>query len=344
MSLSTETETTKPNTDSPDSTLPEVPEYDKQRLRDLDFDDPRYSSEEDGADVDAEDDESLPSLGEDEEGEEEDGAATGERAANKNPADVSSGEGGGKPADGGGFTDDLLARAAYAGINPEQAKGFSSPASLRDTVRFLEANRQNQPPPQGGQQSPAQKPAEPPKLEDLTLDLDDFDEAGQAAFKKVADHFGKLKSHYEGQTQQLGQTVETLKGLIQHQAAERMFDEFDQFVVGLGKNFTDKLGEGDRFSGKISQEQGALRTAILSHAVKLAEGKPIRGYYKAAVNAVLGDKSKELARKEVAEKLKKRSGSSVSRPTNRQSRDDHRTPEERAIANLRARRKERGDA
>ena len=235
--------------------------------------------------------------------------------------------GAGQPA----FSAETLDLAGRYGLDPEDYKDEA--AFYRAVARQDRATMEWQRSRESQSRQPSNIPAEKKETAQQALKRLEFeklfpktadgeiDPAIVAACKAMDDHYHGL---FEGTTKELAELralkaeFEEHKQFRQSEEQRRFVQEWDTFFSGVGDDFKDKVGTGSQ--GDVSQNQLLLRDNIVQTALALKQVDIDRGfrplsdkqYGQRALLSVIGPaETNAIARKDILNKAKKRSGAAL---------------------------------
>lgn len=252
------------------------------------------------------------------EGTSEDGGDNGEAAGGVTPSTIS---------------DFAIEQAVRAGISIADAKSFGNEESLLRVVDSVQKRS-------ASEQSTEQEAGnETDDLDDLISKIPDLDP--EAFRPEVVTMFGAMKDIIQQQQESI-RDIRDQQGVASEARLQSSREEvagwFDSEVSGLGKDFTEALGEGGYDSLPKGSSQLAKRDEIATNMDVMLRGyvasgrkAPPRGeVFKTAARIVLHDEFKQQANSEVAGKLEKRSSSHIQRGSGKQTKSQL-TPEEETV-------------
>jgi len=221
----------------------------------------------------------------------------------------------------------LVAKAAALGISKEDAQLYGTDERLQKAVDSLQ-----------GRIAQAVQDAKKPKPEPFKVKLskDDYDE-------NVVNAFEEMNTFYQKQLDELRTEVRQMKGDgekdrdAQEQVA--FVGWFDKKVESLGRNYEALLGKGnaDALDGKsehfLNRQSVSKRMNWLEAGYE-EDNQPVPDrdrLFEEALASVFYNKLSELARKELVDRLNKRKGLIINKPTHREASDVVIDPEQRAV-------------
>jgi len=221
----------------------------------------------------------------------------------------------------------LVAKAAALGISKEDAQLFGTDERLQKAVDSLQARVAR-----------AVQDATKPKPEPFKVKLskEDYDD-------NVVNAFEEMNAHYKERIDGLEATVQELKadGGKDREAREQteFVGWFDKTVESLGKNYEPLLGKGTADALDEKSEAYLNRQKVSKRMNWLAAGyeednQPVPDRYllfEEAMASVFYNKLSELARKELIDRLNKRKGLIINRPSHREASEVEVDPEQRAV-------------
>ena len=216
-----------------------------------------------------------------------------------------------------GISDELLDRAESLGLSREKAKRFGDEALLRDVLADMQA----------GAATAKSREEEAPKTEDFEFKFGpDYEEP-------FISEMNRMKAHYDAKLSRLSKLEERIAAYEE--------DRFNQWIDREANKLDEPL--------KAALGDEATRKAVEDHMDLLLSGYESRNrkapspeqLFKVAVNAILGDKSREAAEERLSSQLESRENLISARPTRRHS-PDTRTPEQRARDAVKRLRKSKG--
>lgn len=235
------------------------------------------------------------------------------------------------------LSDDLLARAAGAGLSLTDARTFSSDAVLEQFLTEIEAAQS------AAAAEDIAVPADP--FADLPkLDPDVHDAGVIEKFDRLTDIIKGERTANQAMEERLqtieGQQQETLQASERAKAAE-MGDWFDKQCSGLGEDFTGAIGTGKTASLEsggtqwTNREQIAKQTAVLisGYQAEGLESPPRNELFETAARFVLQNEYQQIHEKNLSNKLEKRATQHIERVGGRKA-SASQTPEDFAVAEL----------
>ena len=157
-------------------------------------------------------------------------------------------------------------------------------------------------------------------LSDLPkLDPEQYEPEVIASFKKIKDAYQKQQETIE----QLVQETQASQANQHAQAGRELVAWFDGKVAGLGKQHIKTLGEGSHDSLNQGSSQYAKREEIADHINLLSAGyagidresPPLDVLFDQAAKFVLQDEIGEIKEKKLSDRLSKRAGQHLARPS-----------------------------
>lgn len=232
---------------------------------------------------------------------------------------------------------DVLDAAQSLGISEQQVRQHAKEYGVRATeleVINIAQKREFQ---RKLKEAEGSRPAETPKAEfDLGLgDDSDIDPKITGAFKKLHSHYeAKIKALEESGKQDREAREAELKQ-IREQA---IVAEFDRAIATLDEPVRKLLGDGDSFSISPTSSEAKNRKTLSDAVGILAQGyraaglpiPPMNRLIKKAAAMEFADSIRASARKEVADKVQKRNGQVIQKPSRTEGRP--KTGEAAAIA------------
>ncbi len=230
---------------------------------------------------------------------------------------------------------------------PAEALGqFNSDDELRRAMAVHDAmalapirQKRGQAPPQhqpenaGQQQPPPTEGQTPAKLfEKLALNLEGWDPEAVKAINAINDHYGSALERVEAELRQrderysaLEKTYAQQQYAAQQQQLAQENQQIESWFTSLGEEFADTFGKGEY--GKFAPDSAELkaRMELVQEAEALAAvderlGRPPQEWkslLNRALNSRYADKTKEIARKEIAQQVQERRKQSIARPSSR---------------------------
>lgn len=218
------------------------------------------------------------------------------------------------------LSDELLTRAAQAGIPLVHSRKFESEEALLGAVEHYE---------KAWEQAEAETtPAKDPLGELPQLDPDVHD-------PQVIEQFGRLtdiiKQEREANQTEAKAMEERLQAMEDLQAdtiqATREAEDiesanwFDKQISGLGKDFQEALGEGESTSLNVQSKQYANRANIAKQISVMESGYEVQGMkvpsrdklFEQAARTILQDEYQQVHERKLSGELEKRAGQHISR-------------------------------
>lgn len=203
------------------------------------------------------------------------------------------------------LSDEVLTRAARAGLSVSDAREFGSEAALLRVVDSMEAK--------------AAPGAKDDPLDSLPkLDPEQYDE-------DVIKTFDTLKDVVRGQRDQIellmsGQTHR--EQMIQNGVTQELEQWFDGSIEKLGEDFAITLGKGGHASLKPGSSQLAKRESIADQIGILKAGYEAAGreapsrdeLFNTATRSILGDEFQTIRDRKITDELKSRRKQHIARP------------------------------
>lgn len=250
---------------------------------------------------------------------------------------------------GTGIDAALLSRAHKLGMSAEKAREFESPAALKRALDWAESRTQ-QGSDTGLSREREEKPADQqqgkkPRINLEAFELDErFDPALHAMAKNLkgmAEQINSAFDELEQRTELTNSQAGKLTEWVQQREQEAFYDRFDSWVNSLGADWEPVFGKGGRKDVASNQAaveaRGQVLNEMLIYAAGYRQANPTgqipdeRELFQRAVRALHGDKTEKMAAQKVTQQLRdRRSGQFTTRPTQRQSKGDHGTSDERA--------------
>jgi len=234
--------------------------------------------------------------------------------------------------DDSGAEDSLRERAEQVGLTPEEVETLGD--GLKVAVGVLESKQTvvDEIPESTSEKNEPEGEEETPF--ELEMSEDDFDPELVSAVKGVHEHHEKRYARLEAE-------VKTLREGNVRREQQAFEARFDDRIDSLGDDYAETLGTGSGIELDAGSSQMKMRveiieemTSIQSRQMKAGRSAlPEQQLFKQAVNRVCPDVKKESARKEIADKLKRRKGSMLNKP---QSGEENLTPTQRAKRSLAA--------
>lgn len=243
--------------------------------------------------------------------------------------------------------DETLAATWKSMGYPEEMLGeFSSNEELRRAMAAQDAmvlsasrQRRTQAAPQQPPVNPGLDPTKaegqeaPAKLfEKLNLNLEGWDEEAVKAINAINDHYSSALERVEAELRQRDERYSVLENVhvsqaqaAQQQQIDQDNREIDQWFTGLEEGLADTFGVGEFVKLKSDSAEIAARMDLVREAETLREvdaqlGRPPQKWtmlLERALHSRQPHKVKELARKEIAQQVKKRQSQSLARPSSR---------------------------
>ena len=223
--------------------------------------------------------------------------------------------------------DELVEIAIRAGLPMSAVKHFPDNASLERAVRdMIEKNAPKEERKEGDE--------EKDPLEDLTLDPDEYDEN---IIKIVDELKGQIKE-LKSKLGEIDEERERVKALERDKQFQSFVNEFESEIDRLSDVGEKLFGKGKLDDLEKNSEQYKNRISLFTEVSRLAEaysnsGEPVKldKLVKVATNMLFDD---ALVKAQVGSKLKKRSGTVVKKPSNRDV-PTVKEPKERAVSKVR---------
>jgi hypothetical protein len=242
--------------------------------------------------------------------------------------------------------DALIARARDLGLSDEDIGAFENGADLERSLRVYERRLMNSVA-TGQQIAPVAQPpvtqsATAQQLQAAVEEIPDL--PGDQYDEGIVQAWGAMKSMVMQLREQNGRLYQGIQAQQQRESDAR----FDGFISKLGEEYLDLMGKGsvDELDpqSQVMQNRKEVRQAMYSLGIGLHKlGKkipPEKVLFERALDSVFGSKTKEIERKRLASTLKKQSKQFIGRVTHREG-VDSRTPQQRAIAAVQAKIKDR---
>ena len=245
---------------------------------------------------------------------------------------------------GPSLSSDLMLEARAMGFTAEEIAQFESDDDLQRALNFharkyLGGQRPTAKPddakPQddktkpkaqtdesGQQDKPQAQGVRPAPLENRTFSKFELKLNPESVDPEIIDTLTQFNDDIDAKIENLAAAaIElALKSRIRDDFSE--FDEFDQFVDGLGEEWAGVLGKGPRYGLDPASEHTANRLKVITQARQLAGlygGRvPRKQLFKRALASEFMDKVKQVARKEISTKVGTREKQRTHRPTSRQ--------------------------
>lgn len=235
-----------------------------------------------------------------------------------------------------GLSAELVLEAEALGVSKATIEAFASDEHLRSALEKVYERR-----------SPAKTPAdeekqedEPPEPEEFKLDLDEdeFDPKLISAVKGMADEINRLRKEQFEQKK----TGQGSQEAAQARADMEFVQTFDTMIAELGDAYAPLLGKGtidtlDPDSPQMKAREDVVDQMNATNASRMRRGeKPLDGKvaFQRAVAAVFPDKTNNIARHDLSDKVKKRGKQIIGRPLSGKKPVDTRTDEDRAVASV----------
>jgi hypothetical protein len=222
---------------------------------------------------------------------------------------------------------DLVKRAAEYGISKDELAEFGDSAEAMVNRVALIADREiskigkaTEPEPKAkddvvGEKTPG-VPDEPGSVVKGLL------ENGYEADEPIIKAIKQLEAQNAELRQKLSEPAQA-----DHEAATaKVKEEVESFFTSVPKEYQDLVGKGETTSLKEGSKEFAFRQEVLEEALALdigyqKQGKvlPIKDLFQKAFNMLTHDKVKEIARKEMTGKLKKRQSGASTPPSGKRS-------------------------
>lgn len=234
---------------------------------------------------------------------------------------------------------DLLSRAVAVGITLDEAREFPTDDGLKRAVDLIEARSSQSAPDTTGKDRKSPAAVSTDGAQEFTFDWThpDMPELTEEDIApQIRENMKRLKDHYEGQMAAIRNQVDVLVQSHRRQQTDATVKRLDSLFNELGPEFTKFVGKGELNDLGRTSKEGQIRSQIvsamvgLSGSVKASEGD----LFKMAVNAVLGDQSKELVREQLRSKIDKRNTQKTRRPAARKTPKAPRDPMQRTLAEL----------
>ena len=238
------------------------------------------------------------------------------------------------------ISDELLTRAAQAGIPLVHARKFENEETLLGAVEHYE---------KAWEESEAETtPAKDPLGELPKLDPDVHDPQVIAQFDRLTDIIKQEREVGQTEVQSMQERLQAMEDLQADtiSAAREAEDVegvqwFNKQISGLGENFQEALGEGDSTSLNSQSKQYTNRADISVQMSIMDSGYRAQGLtvpsrdelFRKASRAVLPDEYQQVHEKKLSGKLEKRAGQHISRAGG-QKVSGTQTPADFAVAEL----------
>lgn len=211
--------------------------------------------------------------------------------------------------------DALVAIATDYGMTEKEARSFDSARDLEKHLLIISEREEKSTEKTDGKEK---KEAEPEKFK-IELGEGEFDED---MVKSVNEALAKVVDRYEGNAEKLQQEVDVLKGTLQKNQAALFITNFDKHIDSHSKAYEKELGSGPTSELEEGSPELKNRVAVIEEMDTLVAGYTLRNrtipsdeeLVRRAQNNLFGDRAAKTARKELSDKLSKRSRSSVARP------------------------------
>ena len=218
------------------------------------------------------------------------------------------------------ISDDLLTRAAQAGIPLVHARKFENEESLLGAVEHYEKAWE--------QAETEATPAKDPLSELPKLDPEIHDPQVIAQFDRLTNIIKQEREAGQTETQAMQERLQAMEDLQADAISATREAEntesmqwFNKQISGLGENFQEALGEGDSASLNSQSKQFANRAEIARQVSVMEAGYEALGQkvpsrddlFGTAAKLVLQDEFQQLHEKKLSGKLEKRAGQHISR-------------------------------
>ncbi len=215
------------------------------------------------------------------------------------------------------ISDDLLTRAAQAGIPLAHARKFENEETLLGAVEHYEKAWEE------AETTPAKDPlSELPKL-----DPEVHDPQVIAQFDRLTDIIKQERETSTTETQAMQERLQDMEDLQADaiSAADNVKNAesakwFNGQISSLGENFQESLGEGDTTSLNSQSKQFSNRSKIVDQLFILESGYAAQGVeitrdelFEKAARSVLQDEYQQLHENKLSGKLEKRASQHISR-------------------------------
>lgn len=226
--------------------------------------------------------------------------------------------------------DDLFRIAENAGISRAEAEAFGSAKALERALLII-MEREERAAAQTGRQETQRPPVQTPQdiIDKLKFKPawkpDGLDPELVQTVDALNAHYGDLAVQQYNEITALKQAMGFLVQKANEDAAASVVQEFESFVSGLGSNYEGLFGKGHGRDLDPRGKEYGNRVKLLQKADTFAAGYRARNQrvpdprtlYQEALHAVFGNEIKQTARRELAEKVQRRQGQALSRPTHR---------------------------
>ncbi len=216
--------------------------------------------------------------------------------------------------------DELLTRAAQAGIPLAHARKFENEETLLGAVEHYE---------KAWEEAEVEiTPAKDPLSELPKLDPDVHDPQVIAQFDRLTDIIKQEREAGLTEVKAVQERLQTMEDLQADTISATREAEnvesaqwFDKQISGLGENFQEALGEGDSVSLNSQSKQYTNRAEIAMQISVMESGYGAQGLkvpsrdelFEKASRAVLPDEYQQVHEKKLSDKLGKRAGQHISR-------------------------------
>lgn len=229
------------------------------------------------------------------------------------------------------ISEELLVRAIESGMTVSEAKGFS-PESLEKTLNLLEKRK-----------TPEDKVPEVKEEEfKLNINEDDYDEATNKVFKAMEAEQNRLRKEIAKLTAKQEEVDGGLKTQSREQKQQAFFNAFDKTLDSLPEAESALFGKGTGESLGKETEQYKNRIALLEEIDIIAGGYVGKGMavpevqvlVDKAKKSIFADKLKEIAIKELTDKVDKRTKNFLLRPSSSQTETAKKDPRSAAVEEI----------
>jgi hypothetical protein len=220
--------------------------------------------------------------------------------------------------------DGLLRWAADAGYSPEEVERFGADNMRSILVKQDQqianayrqrfgGNGQNRGQDTGQQaavppeQTPGNRTERDAKFKIDMSQFEDLDPVIPQTLEKLNDFYGQQLNQRDEYVSQLEKKLNAVVNSLQQREDLQRLAEFDSALESLGPEYRDDFGEGpstDVVPGTRAYRNRAEVIQVVEALRQMNPRAPMSRLVPRAVNAVLGDKLKNIARKEVREKAK----------------------------------------
>lgn len=247
-----------------------------------------------------------------------------------------------------GVDDGLLRWAADEGFSAEEVERFGADAMRNILTRMDQqiASRVRQTFGDNGQrrgaesqqrqdqrttETPGRQRETPEKFQIDKRKFEDLDPVIPEQLEQINDYYHGQLSQRDEYISQLEQRVDGIVANLQQKQQMADLAEFDSAIDGLGDAYADDFGKGSSMDIEPHTRFGKNRMEVMEMVGALRQANPkspISRLVPRAVNAVLGDKIKKIAQREVRDKAKQASSQATGRGKQTRTAPRQSSPEE----------------